>query len=299
MKKKIILITGASSGIGKETALALAKQGHKIIIHGRNPEKTKKVYETIINENGNKDIDMYTADLSLMSEVKKFANKIIEHYDHIDVLVNNAGGQFGGTREVTAEGHEKTLAINTLYPFLLTNLLLPLLMKSKSARIVTVASESYRQGGKPIYDDIELERNYSLFKSYGLSKLYVWWIMRQFATRLKEKGINNVTVNTVEPGSAITSLARVSMKKHPLMLIISILWLPFMRSAKYGAKTSIYMATSENAEGVTGKFYGKCKEKNINKKWLSEEGEQKIWDFCIHACEPYLTRNEILEEVSE
>lgn len=287
MDKKIILITGASSGIGKQTALALAKQGHKIIMHGRSPEKTRRVYEEIKAESGNNDIDMYIADLSLMSEVKSFADEISARYSKLDVLVNNAGGQFGGEREVTAEGHEKTLAINTLSPFLLTNLLLPLLAKSPSARVVTVASESYRQGGRPIYDDIELETHYSLTRAYGLSKLYVWWLMRQLAARLAAAGVTSITVNTVEPGSAVTALQRESLRKYPLMLPLVILWLPMMRTAKYGARTSVYMASSPEVEGVSGKFYGRCKEKKINPKYISPEGEAKIWAFCEAACAGY------------
>ncbi|HCA30805.1 MAG TPA: ketoreductase, partial [Ruminococcaceae bacterium] len=103
MFKKIILVTGASSGIGKETVLTLAKQRHTVIMHGRDVQKTKAVYEEIKKATGSKNLDMITADLSLMSEVKKFADKIREKYDHLDVLINNAGGQFGTTKEVTME----------------------------------------------------------------------------------------------------------------------------------------------------------------------------------------------------
>lgn len=287
MDKKIILITGASSGLGKETALALAKQGHKLIIHGRDPEKIKAVYEKIISETGNKDIEILTADLSLMAEVKKFADKIISKYEYIDVLVNNAGAQFGDERLVTSEGHEKTVAINTLAPFLLTTLLLPLLKKSKSARVVTVSSESYKAGGEPNWSDVEFENDYSLFRTYGLSKRYVWWLMREFADRLKAEGVGNVTVNTCEPGSAITSLGRESLKLW-YFKIISVIWLPMMKSAKTGAKTSIYLASSDEVEGKTGGFYGKCKEKDIPEKFISKESQIKIWDYCSKVCEPYL-----------
>jgi Short-chain dehydrogenases of various substrate specificities len=109
MDKKIILITGASSGIGRVTALELAKQGHRLIIHGRNEKKTTAVKDEIIATTGNQDIEAMTADLSLMVEVKAFADKVKAKYDHLDVLINNAGGQFGNTREVTAEGYEKNL----------------------------------------------------------------------------------------------------------------------------------------------------------------------------------------------
>ncbi|MDO4546085.1 MAG: SDR family NAD(P)-dependent oxidoreductase [Bacillota bacterium] len=289
MDRKTILITGASSGIGRETAISLAKQGHSIIIHGRNPEKTKAVYEEIENIGGK--VAMYTTDLSLISEVKRLADEIKSKYDRLDVLINNAGGQFGNKREVTAEGHEKTFAINTLAPFLLTKLLMELLVKSDSSRVVTVSSESYRQGGQPIWADIELEHHYSLTRSYGLSKLYVYWVMRQFAVELNKAGITNVTVNTVEPGSANTNLGRVSASKG-FGRIIYFLWKPMMWSIEKAAATSIYLATSPEVEGVTGEFYGNCKRKDIKYKWISEEGQQRIWDYCFDACKQYL-RQEI------
>ena len=232
----------------------------------------------------------YTADLSLMSEVARFAADITKDFDHLDVLVNNAGGQFGNARETTAEGHEKTFAINTLAPFLLTNLLLPLLKKSQSARIVTVSSESYRQAGQPLLDDIELERNYSLVRAYAYSKLYVWWLMRRFDARLKAEGVGNVTVNTVEPGSAVTGLQRESLRKSPFMLPLVLLWMPFMRTARHGARTSIYLASSPEVEGVSGQFWGNRRPKRINPKWVSPDGEQRIWDYCTRVCEPYLNQ---------
>lgn len=286
--KKTILVTGASSGIGKQTALALAAQGHTIIMHGRNPRKTQEVRDWIVERTGNRDVHSHVADLSLMNEVARFAAEVNATYDHLDVLVNNAGGQFGSTRETTAEGHEKTFAINTLAPFLLTNLLLPKLRRSPSARIVTVASESYRQAGQPILDDIELERNYSMVRAYGFSKLYVWWLMRRFDARLKAAGVRNVTVNTVEPGSAATALQRESIRKSPWMLPLIILWLPFIRTARHGARTSVLMASSPTVEGVSGEFWGNMRRKLINGKWISADGERRIWDYCEQVCAPYL-----------
>ncbi|MBT1166172.1 SDR family NAD(P)-dependent oxidoreductase [Bifidobacterium simiarum] len=287
-RNKTILVTGASSGIGKQTALALAEQGHTVIMHGRNPRKTQQARDWVAERSGNRNMHAHVADLSLMSEVARFAGDIAASYDHLDVLVNNAGGQFGSTRETTAEGHEKTFAINTLAPFLLTSLLLPMLEKSPSARIVTVASESYRQAGQPMLDDIELEHNYSMPRAYGFSKLYVWWLMRQFDARLKAAGIRNVTVNTVEPGSAVTALQRESIRKSPWMLPLLILWLPFVRTARHGARTSVLMAADPSVEDVSGEFWGNMRRKRINAKWLSEEGERRIWEYCARACEPYL-----------
>ncbi|PLS30996.1 oxidoreductase, short chain dehydrogenase/reductase family protein [Bifidobacterium margollesii] len=286
--RRTILITGASGGIGKQTALALAEQGHVVIMHGRNPGKTRQAREWVVERSGNHDVHAHVADLSLMSEVSRFAAEMRSRYDRLDVLVNNAGGQFGGDREVTEEGHERTFAINTLQPFLLTSLLLPLLERSPSARIVTVSSESYRQAGLPMLDDIELEHHYTMVRAYAFSKLYVWWLMRRFDARLKASGITNVTVNTVEPGAALTALQRDSLTKTPFMLPLLILWLPFMRTARHGARTSVLMAASPTVEGVSGEFWGNRRPKRIDTKWVSEEGERRIWDYCEQACESYL-----------
>lgn len=287
MDSKVILVTGASTGIGKVTANILAKQGHTVIVHGRNPQKTKAAYEEIIRETGNQNIDIMIADLSLMANVKKFADDIKAKYNHLDVLINNAGGQFGSTREETSEGHEKTMAINVFAPFLLTYLLLEPLKKSVSARVVTVASESYRQGGRSILEDIELKDNYSLIKAYGLSKRYVYWIMQQFVLLAAKEGIENITFNTVEPGSAMTELARVSAQET-MMKIIGSLWIPMMWSVEKAAATSIYMATAKEVEGVTGEFYGKCKRKEIKPKFRSETGGKIVWDYCVKVFDSYL-----------
>lgn len=287
MTKKIILITGASNGIGKETALELAKENYQLIIHGRNPERTKAVYDEIIAL-GNHDVSMITADFSLLSEVAEFADKVKAQVDHLDVLYNNAGGQFGEEREVTSEGHEKTFAINMLAPFLLTKLLLPLLKKSASARIVTQSSESYQQGGDPILDDIELKDHYSFGAAYGLSKLYVWWVMREFARRLKENKVQNVSVNTVEPGTALsTGLQRVS-GKIPEMQKLMDEYQQYSWSIPEAAATGLYIITSPDVEGVSGKFYGNKKEKEIDPKWYSEDGQEQVWDYCNQAAKKYL-----------
>ena len=287
MSKKIVLITGASNGIGKETALELAKGNYQLIIHGRNPERTKKVYDEIIAL-GNYDVSMITADFSLLSEVAKFADKVKAQVDHLDVLYNNAGGQFGEEREVTTEGHEKTFAINMLAPFLLTKLLLPLLEKSASARIVTQSSESYQQSGDPILDDIELKDHYSFGAAYGLSKLYVWWVMREFARRLKENKVQNVSVNTVEPGTALsTGLQRVS-GKIPEMQKLMDEYQQYSWSIPEAAATGLYIITSPDVEGVSGKFYGNKKEKEIDPKWYSEDGQEQVWDYCNQAAKKYL-----------
>lgn len=288
---KIALVTGASSGIGKQTALALAGRGYRTIMHGRDAEKLAAARDWVVEQTGNPKVTAMAADLSLMAEVRGFAERVAGQIDHIDVLVNNAGAQFGSERRETSEGHEKTFAINTLSPFLLTNLLLPLLERSASARVVTVASESYRQAGLPELTaagslaNPELESGYSMARAYAHSKLYVWWLMRELDRRLRERGVTNVAVNTVEPGSAVTGLQRESLRSTWYMLPLSILWLPFMRTSRHGARTSVYMATSPEVKGVSGEFWGNCRRKRIPQRWMSEAGQRAIWAYCEQVCE--------------
>ena len=287
MENKIILVTGASDGIGKETAKALAKQGHTLIIHGRNPQKTKEAYENIRAETGNNRIEYLTADFLSFAEIKSFAEEIKKKYDHLDVLINNAGAQFGLKRETTIDGHEKTMEINVFAPFLLTNLLLDLLKKSRSARVVTVSSASHSMGGKPNLNDIEIENNYSMAKAYGSSKLYVIWIMRHFVSVMKKAGIDNITFNTVHPASAKSSLGRESTKSL-IPRIIYFLWRPMMKTTAEGAASSIYAASSPELEGVTGKYYGLKGEEKPSDKYYSLENEKRIWDYCKNVTQKYL-----------
>lgn len=287
MESKIILITGASDGIGKETAKAMAKQGHTIIMHGRSPQKTKSAYEEVKAESGNLNIDYITADFLSLAEVRNFANKVKQKYDRLDVLINNAGAQFTNKREMTVEGHEKTMTINVFAPHLLTMLLLDLLKKSHSARVVTVSSAAHKMSGKPDLNDIELAHNYSMGKAYGISKLYVIWIMRHFVSEMKKAGINNITFNTVHPASAVSNLGRESTKSLGTK-IIYFLWRPLMKTTAKGASSSIYVATSPKLEGVTSKYYGLKGEEKPSDKYYSPENEQIVWDYSMNIIKPYL-----------
>lgn len=287
MKKKIILVTGASDGIGKETAKTLARQGHTLILHGRDVKKTEAVYEEIRAESGNGGVGMVVADLLSLAEVKRMADNIKQKYDHLDVLINNAGAQFTEKRETTSEGHEKTMTINVLTPFLLTTLLIDVLRKSPSARVVTVSSSSHAMTGKPNLDDIELVQNYTMAKAYGLSKLYVIWVMQHFVSEMKRLGINNIAFNSVHPGSTATNLGREAIKSLKWR-IIYFLWKPMMISVARAASSSVYAAISSDLEGVTGRYFGPKGEEKPSDKFYSIENETRIWDYCKKATESYL-----------
>lgn len=288
--KKTILITGASSGIGRTTAIELVKKGHKVIIHGRNVERTRAVYNELVSITDKSNIDMFTADLSLKSEVKKLADAIKHKYQKLDVLINNAGGQFGKYRSVTSEGHEQTMAINLIAPFLLTYELLDILKESDEARVVTVSSASYSMSGKSLLNDIELENNYSMSRAYAFSKRYVIWIMKHFAKLMNQQSMSHITFNITEPGSSPTRLSRESAK-DTFIKYLGPLWKPMMWSTEKAAATSIYLATSPDVKGVTGKFFGNLKEKRIKPKYYSLEGENLIWDYCMKVTSDYRSTN--------
>ena len=187
MDKKIILITGATDGIGKEATKNLAKQGHKIIIQGRNPEKIKKVIEEIKSENKEADLDSAVADLLSFKQMKIMCGELLKKYDHLDVLVNNAGAVFDVERKLTEDGEERTFQLNVYAPFLLSHLLLPIIQKSKSGRIVFEGSSSHRVSRQPDLNDMKCEKEYDGQGNYNLSKLYLIWIMRHFDKYLKKK----------------------------------------------------------------------------------------------------------------
>lgn len=287
MKNKIVIVTGASDGIGKETARAMAQMGATLLMHGRNPEKTRKACDEIKSSTGNPNVDYITADFLSLKSVHDFAEKVIARYPRVDILINNAGAQFTNQREETEEGNEKTMTINLFAPVLLTELLLPSLKRSASARVVTVASEAHRMGGKPDLNDIQLKQRYSMARAYGLSKLYVIWAMQYLAKKLRRSGVNNVNIYIVHPASAMSQLGRESTKNWKTRLIYW-LWRPMMKTTAEGASSSIYAASSPQVEGVTGRYYGLKGEQKPSQKYYSPENEKSVWDYCQNIIKPYL-----------
>jgi len=288
MENKIILITGSTDGIGKITATSLARQGHTVIIHGRNKAKAEKVCEEIKEETANNKVDYIIADLLSLAGIKRMAEEFKKKYGYLDVLINNAGAIFGKVRETTSEGLEKTITLNLLAPFLLTHLLLDVLNKSKSARVVNLSSAMHKRGGKPDFNDFQLEKSYRTDRAYGLSKLYLIWISRHFAAELKKKG-SRITVNVCHPGAVATSFGQEADKGFIMNLIFKVaLWV--MDKPGQGARTSIYLATSPEVENITGKFFGnKEKEEKPDDRYYSSDHEKKVWDYCMEMVELYLS----------
>jgi NAD(P)-dependent dehydrogenase (short-subunit alcohol dehydrogenase family) len=288
--KKIVLVTGATSGIGKNIALNMAKKGYHVIIHGRNEAKAVNVKNEIIAETHNNDIDIAIADLFSLEDVKRMAAELIRKYDHLDILMNNAGAILDKDRKLTSEGLESTLTLNVFSPFLLTTLLLPLLKKSPEARLINTSSEMHKRAVKPDFDDFQFANNFETTSVYGNSKLYVIWLTQRWAEEFKKLQIDNITINAYQPGAVATNFGQDSHKGFFTDLVFKIaLRFSLMSSIDKGSQSAIYLATSPEVINTTGKFYdNKMRLEKAGVKYYSPENVEKVWEECQQVVTPYL-----------
>jgi NAD(P)-dependent dehydrogenase (short-subunit alcohol dehydrogenase family) len=249
MKNKIVLITGGNAGIGKATAVGLSKMGATVVIACRSKERGMQAVEEIKKESGNQNVELLLMDLSSLRSVRKAAEEFKGKHRQLHVLINNAGA-FIPKREVTEDGMEKTFVTNYLGHFLLTHLLLDTLKASAPARIVNVASR--HTGIKINLDDLMLEKKYSIMGAVGPTKLGLVMFTKELAQKLKGSG---VTVNSLHPGLVRTGL----LKDTGFFLRLLFKLIPSVAPEK-GAETSIYLASSPEVEGVSGKFFSDKKE---------------------------------------
>ncbi len=238
---KTILVTGSTDGIGKQTALELSAQGARVIVHGRSEERAAQTAAEIASTTG-KDVDFVTGDYASLAQVRVMANALLEKAARLDVLVNNAG-TYMGERRLTEDGYEMTWQINHLAPYLLTSLLLDRLKASKPARVITVASMTHAYA-RLEYDNLQGEKEYKGTRAYSLAKLGN--VMATFYLAEKMAG-SGVTFNCLHPGVVDTKLLRASYNIAGI-------------SPADGARTSVYLASSPEVEGVTGKYFDECKE---------------------------------------
>ncbi len=246
MLSKTILITGATSGIGTETVLELAKQGHAIYMLVRNATKGDELKNLIIAQTKNNKIFVVECDLTNLASVSRAANEIKSKLVNIHVLINNAGGIFP-TRQLSNAGFEMTLALNHIGHFFLTLSLMPLLEKGQ-ARIINLSSEAHKTA-KVNLDDLEMEKKYSGFTAYSNAKLFNIYFAKSLAERFANKGI---TAYSVHPGLVKTNFGKGYTGVFKLFLTI---FRPFMISAHKGAQTSIYLATEPKIEFLTGNYF--------------------------------------------
>jgi retinol dehydrogenase-12 len=271
MQGKICLITGATSGIGKATALGLAKLGAHTVIVGRDEARTHAVVEWLIQESANNQVDFLLADCSSLAEVRRLADEVKRKYQKLDVLINNAGALFV-QRELTIDGFERTWALNHLAYVLLTHELLEPLTAAESARIVNVASIAHRSAILD-FDNLQGEKSYGGMPNYRISKLANVMFTYALARRLKDTGI---TVNSLHPGVVATNFGQ--NNSGWLKLLICAVR-PFLISADKGAKTSIYLAVSDEVKGVTGQYFSDCRPVRSTDLSLDETKQEKLWEI--------------------
>jgi NAD(P)-dependent dehydrogenase (short-subunit alcohol dehydrogenase family) len=277
LQGKICLVTGSNSGIGKETARDLAKMGATVVMVVRSKERGEKSQKEIVKQSGNSSVDLMICDLSSMESIRQFSEEFKKKYKRLDVLVNNAGAVFS-RREVTPEGFERTFAVNYLGPFLLTHQLLNLLKSSAPSRIINVSS-GLAKDGKVNLDDLQGENitgkksvSHARSPFYANTKLMLILYTYELARRLKGSG---VTANVLLPGFTATNLGKNSGSLRSSIMFKMVR--PMQQSAKKGAETSIYLASSDEVKGITGKCFAKKKETTTCPASYDEDLQRRLW----------------------
>ncbi len=262
MSDPIILVTGSTDGIGKETATELDSRGAEVILHGRTPAKGERVRREFKDRTGTMP-DLVIADYTEQTQIRKMASEISSRYTRLDVLVNDVG-TYERTRIMTSDGVEKTLAVNFLGPFLLTSLLLPLIRISAPARIVTVASSAHEDVDRIDWDDLRTGARYDPWARYSLSKFGDIVFTYALARRVAGSG---VTANCLHPGVVDTHLLRSSFPGYGGI------------SPQEGAKTSVYLASSPEVAGVSGLYFDRCKPVRSTDLTYDWDVQERFWKF--------------------
>jgi retinol dehydrogenase 14 len=271
MAGKTVLVTGGTAGIGRATAMGLATMGAHLGITGRDRERTEGAAREI-RAAGDGQVDLFVADLSSQSQVRRLADEVLQTYPRIDVLVNNVGG-YWNTRHVTADGLERTFALNHLAPFLLTNLLLDQIKQSAPARVVTVASNAHTTG-QIDFDDLQGDRSYSGSRAYSQSKLANVLFSYELARRLQA---TSVTAYALHPGVVRTSFG--AEDPGGIQRLIIPFARPFLKSPEQGAATSIHLASSPDLERVSGRYFANSKPRRSSKASYDEAAAARLWQM--------------------
>ncbi len=261
MKNKTVLVTGATDGIGKETALQLARMGARVLVHGRSAARCQQAVDEIHSQSENPHVAYLLADFSSLAQVRALAAEVGQRVAKLDVLVNNAGAYFK-ERTLSEDGYEMTFAVNHLAPFLLTNLLLPLLEKSPAGRIVTVSSTMHTVRGLDM-NDLQGEQRYRGNGAYALSKLGNILMTRELAERLAG---SSVTANSLHPGVIDTKLLRNAFGMSG-------------SSIQSGAATSVYLASSPEVAGVNGAYFVDCRQVDPGEQAQDPTLQKQFWQI--------------------
>ncbi|HYU30565.1 MAG TPA: SDR family oxidoreductase [Thermoanaerobaculia bacterium] len=272
IRGKTILITGATSGIGREASIALARRGARVVLVGRDRGRTEAAAADVKARSGTAEVSHLLCDFSSQADIRRLAEAVLARHDRLDVLVNNAGA-VNKERRLTVDGIEMTFAVNHLGYFLLTNLLTDLLVRSAPARVVTVASEGHRHGTLDFADLGYEHGGYRIMRAYSRSKLANILFANELARRLAGNG---VTSNSLHPGVVATNIW--SGAPGWVKPIIYLLLRPTMVSAEKGAETIVQLAASADLEGVTGKYFEKGRPVDPAPLAQDEVLARRLWD---------------------
>ncbi len=272
MAGKTCLVTGATSGIGEVAALELARKGAKVVLVGRSREKAEATADRIRRESGNPEVEYLLADLSSRADVRRLADEVKARYPRLDVLINNAGAMIAPRRE-SVDGIEMTWALNHLGYFLLTDLLLDTLKASAPSRIVNVASDAHRMVSGINFDDVEGKKDYKPFRNYGQSKLANILFTRELARRLEGTG---VTANCLHPGFVATNF---TTGKGFTFRVFQAMAKLFAITPEEGAKTTVYLASSPEVEGVSGGYFAKSRKAKPRPTALDDGAARRLWEL--------------------
>jgi retinol dehydrogenase 12 len=269
---KTCLVTGATNGIGRASARALARMGAKLFLVARDPRRAEETLAELARESAGADARVILADLSRQADVRRAAAEFLATGEPLHLLLNNAG-VVQLARGETADGIETTFAVNHLAYFLLTNLLLERIRASAPARIVVVASDAYKIGGPLDFDDLGSAKRYSAMAVYGRSKLANLLFTRALARRLEGTG---VTVNALHPGAVRTGLGQ--NNDAPILKMLMSVLRPFFRSPERGARTSVWACSARELDGVTGRYFANCREREPSALARDDESAERLWD---------------------